>query len=117
MRGKGKEIAKGDCYEAAAHLAVFHSFDKDLLLPANFEPVLVHGRPVLQRPPFERFGHAWVESGEVVFDFSNGRKLVMPRNVYYALGRIDPEDSFRYSPDEARKLLVRFGHYGPWEGP
>jgi hypothetical protein len=109
--------ARGDCYEAAAKLAVFRSLYGTRGLPEDFDPVLVHGRPVLQRPPFKKFGHGWVESGGLVFDFSNGRELVMPREAYYALGRIDPADSFHYSPDEARVMLVRFGHYGPWEGP
>lgn len=49
-----------------------------------------------------------------VFDTSNGQRRELPRDAYYALGRIDPEEVVRYSPEDSRRHALRSGHYGPW---
>lgn len=103
---------EGDCYEAAAHL-IFWGGELEHMPDVT----LVHGRPILQRPPFAEFGHAWIEVGDMCFDFSMGKRLVMRREEYYALGNIDPSKSIRYTREEARSFLLRFKHFGPWEGP
>jgi len=120
----------GDCYEAAAEFLVLRAAFRH---PHGVEcpegAVLVHGRPTLQRAPFVPFGHAWIEVAQTVevegreveiatvIDVANGRHLEMPKALYYAVGRIDPSECFRYTRDEALAMLGAFRHYGPWEGP
>jgi len=41
----------------------------------------------------------------------------IPKILFYALGRIDPEECYRYTYAEARQKCVEFGHFGPWDGP
>ena len=99
----------GDCYIVAAHLVV-EDFTGEL--------VLVHGWPTLQCPPFERYGHAWVETPDgLVIDRSNGRVVTMPAAVYYALGCIEQEECARYTREETLARLLEHEHYGPWEEP
>lgn len=112
-------FGEGDCYQAALDLffGLRPGWPK-LAIDAR----LVHGAPRLQREPFERFGHAWVEwepaiGLPLVYDFSNGREVIVPAVLYYRLGDIDPRESRSYSHAEAREFILRFEHYGPWEGP
>lgn len=97
--------ADGDCYENAI-----------LYLIANKREglVLVHGRPTLQCPPFCQFGHAWVEDGAWCIDAASGE--LIPKLVYYGVGRIDPALCFSYTREFALKMALKFKHYGPWEG-
>jgi len=105
----------GDCYEIAVNALLMPEYAGGLSLPA--ETVLVHGRPTLTCPPFSEYGHAWLELGDAVFDFSNGKHVITRREVYYKAGSINPDDCLRYSQEEARKWVLRMKHYGPWEGP
>jgi hypothetical protein len=100
--------ATGNCYEDSAWLVM------DPLDRSYTDWTLVHGRPVLQRPPFIRYGHAWVERGGYVFDPSVG--VTMPTDAYYALGKITEDEMYRYTAAEARLKLVEHKHWGPWEG-
>src|SRR5437868_1568257 len=89
--------------------------------------VLVHGEPRYKGEPGyegtrlvntgDRFGHAWVESGGIVFDVTTSvnNPTLMDRERYYALGDIDPATCRYYTRDEVLKMLVRYEHYGPWE--
>jgi hypothetical protein len=100
-----KPKATGDCYEAAAKLLLFGGMPE--------EARLVHGNVTGQGPVAGiRFGHAWVELGDLVFDHSNGRHLVVPRDQYYRVGKI--KKPRRYHPVEAKLYLLRRRHYGPW---
>lgn len=110
----------GDCFEAAARLLVFPSDAGRELAAQGGE--LVHGI-VRGSGPLEgiRFTHAWVEvpdsSGVVmVYDYANGQEAVIPAALYYLLGGIDPAETVRYSAGEARRRLIEYKHYGPWEG-
>jgi hypothetical protein len=77
---------------------------------------LVYGRPVLSVPPYCQFGHAWLETDDgMVLDLAQG--FTGPKDVYYALGQIDPALNIYYTRKEARALAVKHKHYGPWEGP
>lgn len=80
--------------------------------------LIVHGYPVLQRPPFIHFAHAWVESPDgkfVVLSASSGE--LIPRDAYYRIGQIDEDDDlFRYTREEAAKWMLKTEHYGPWQG-
>ena len=50
-----------------------------------------------------------------VYDYSNGRKIELPRAAYYGLGNIDPADARYYTFDEMTKMISQHQHYGPWE--
>ena len=78
---------------------------------------LVHGRPTLTRPPFEEYGHAWLELGDVVFEVANGRNLTVRRTLYYTAGTIDPAKCIRYTKTQVRHWCTDTRHFGPWEGP
>ena len=105
--------AKGNCYQEAADMVV------DLVMFGQVDPnsiKLVHGIPTLTRPPYIRFGHAWVEVNETfVMDAASGAGF--PRDEYYRAGNIDPDECFYYDYSAVKKYLLEYGHYGPWEGP
>ena len=108
-------MKRGDCYVASG----CRILDPFATLPEG--AVLVHGRPTLTRPPFEPFGHAWLEfttpeGVPVVWDVANGSDHKHPAFLYYAVGNIDPTESYRYSGEEARAMVLEHEHWGPWEG-
>lgn len=95
----------GDCYEVAANLVL-----------ENPEYTLVHGIVTGQGDlRGVRYGHAWVEYEGNVIDKSNGRELEFPKEVYYAIGNIDPNDQYQYNAKEIRKIIQYEKHWGPWE--
>ena len=102
----------GDCYSACAKFII----DKFLLERGDVgDLVLVHGRPTLTRPPHVKYGHAWIEMmGAVAYDVE--RDVAVPIALFYAAGEIDPEECFYYTAEDVRKMLLEYGHYGPWEG-
>lgn len=102
----------GDCYQAGANL--ISGLGKPVGISDDAK--LVHGMVAGQgQLDGVRFGHCWVEDGDTVYDHSNGRKLDIPKPVYYAIGQIDPEECYYYTKQEAVKFMVDTGHYGPWE--
>ena len=99
--------AEGDCYEAAAKLLEAHRGCPGI--------ALAHGTVTGQgRIAGVRYGHAWVEIGDLVLDASNGRFVVARKPAYYAAGEI-AEPVARYTFAEAARRMVETGHYGPWE--
>lgn len=114
---QGAKVPKGgDCYEAAAQFCM--GFMPE---PVEFvgEPYLVHAEVKGQgKAEGIRFGHAWVEDDENVYDYSSGRRIVMPKVVYYAIGDIqteNPEKYQRYTFPEARAKMLKTKHYGSWD--
>lgn len=100
-----KLLEGGDCYEAAAKYVLDHP-----------DMTLVHGEPFLQRDPYERFGHAWVEiDGLMAIDVANGKHVELPVLAYYLLGKINADDCKRYSAQEVRRKILETEHWGPWE--
>ena len=98
---------EGDCYEAAAKLLYAHRSCPGI--------VLVHGTVTGQWPIAGiRYGHAWIEVGDVVLDPSNGRFVCARKADYYAVGEID-ESVTRYVFAEAARQMLETRHYGPWE--
>jgi hypothetical protein len=103
---------RGNCYQAALTLAM----DARSLGLRNVSVVqgTLMGAGNLAGV---RFGHSWVEadipgsSTRVVLDYSSGNSLVMDRNLYRFLYRV--EDVHVYSVSEAR-ILAAHGDYGPW---
>lgn len=108
--------ATGDCYEAAGK----YMMDRGII--GGEDLVLVHGEVRGQGPIAGiRYGHAWIEDGETVIDVSNGRNLRMPRQIYYALGGVYPDEPpfepniHIYTPEEARVKILDYKHWGPWD--
>lgn len=115
-----KHDGDGDCMQAAANLMM--RFYTDFFGPkmkAKGSPLLVHSLVYGQgKIKGYRFPHAWVEDGDTVYDYSNGRKVEMSRAVYYAIGKINPNEKGaykRYAFSDMKKKMMSTGHYGPWE--
>ena len=104
---------KGDCYEAAGRLALEFGRGKY----PNAE--LVHG-VALNSLDFMPMGHAWVEVGNTCYDYSNGRKLKVPKKEYYHSGAIGElmEKGYkqhRYKGIKVAEMILKYEHWGPWE--
>ena len=105
----------GDCYEAAFGWIFRHCLNFTADRKGDSNIFLVHGEVTGQgKIEGVKYGHAWVEDGGTVIDQSNGRNLVMPRQIYYRLGKIGT-NIHRYTPEQARKKAVTTGVYGPWD--
>ena len=100
----------GDCYQSAGNLILPMYGDK------HKGYTLVHGMVNGQGPLNSvRYGHAWVELDDIVFDYSNGRKLEIPKRVYYHVGQIKENDNIYYTQEETRRWILDIGTWGPWE--
>jgi hypothetical protein len=107
-----EEHKGGDCYEAAGRYVM----DNALFPGDNPNLILVHGEVTGQGPiAGVKFGHAWVEDGDLVRDYSRDRKVEMPKIVYYALGNIEESKVFKYTPEEMRRKILDYEHWGPWD--
>jgi hypothetical protein len=100
---------KGDC---------FHVAGRNVLDAPSDDLKLVHAMVTGQGPlEGKRFAHAWNEIGDVVLDYSNGRKIVMRKDQYYKLGNVDtsPGNIAVYNSMDAIKNMARHKHWGPWD--
>jgi hypothetical protein len=104
----------GDCFRAALNLLLVRNFPKnkgDSLIHA-----FVHGRG---KAYGHRFPHAWVETKEgIVMDHSGGKHIDIPKEFYYSLGNIDPNEKgayVSYTLADTRKKVTKHKHYGPWD--
>jgi hypothetical protein len=108
-KGVPKECTGGDCYIISGKYVMDHAFMGD----AN-DLFLVHGIVTGQgKIQGIEYDHAWVEKGDNVLDMSCGRNIEMPKQVYYALGNI--KRIIKYTPDEMRKKINQYKHWGPWD--
>jgi len=62
----------------------------------------------------QRILHAWNELGDVVFDFSNGNRVIIRKERYYELAQIKEEDVTKTNSEETRKLMFQTKSYGGW---
>ena len=110
MASTKKRKATGDCFEAAGR----HMLDYGL---QNQRLRLVHGEVMGQgKIHGVQFGHAWILDGNTVFDPSMVRNIVMPRAVYYALGKIDDIGNvFEYTYFQMLENINKYKHWGPWD--
>jgi len=115
---KRKIVAKGDCYVKAGEFAMGKVF-----APAQINyigtPYVVHAE-VVGQGIIEgiRYGHAWVEDDYFVYDYSNGRELQVPKELYYAIGQVNKYNRKkyrRYTFAQAKKKMLETGHYGCWD--
>jgi len=104
----------GDCFEAA-YKKLYKVFRE------HPEAKLVHAIVTGQGPiKGVQHGHAWVEIGDTVLDYSNGRSIEMPKQIYYAIGNVDPSNSDEYKIYSFKDMVdisMDQGTYGPWELP
>ena len=95
----------GDCFLASYHLIMEQN---DLILVHG----IVTGQGDLNGV---RYAHAWCERGDMVLDYSNGRRLEIPKILYYAIGNILESNLYRYTHRQACGFAVETEHSGPWE--
>ena len=62
----------GDCYQANGNFIISQMNDKAFKLCHGVAILATDGRP---------FGHAWIEKGNLVMDFSNGKNKALPKLV------------------------------------
>jgi len=117
---KGKRIAQsnkgGDCYEIAGKIAI----DRQLPNQQKFNgtPYVVHAEVSGQGAISGiRYGHAWVEDDLNVYDFSNGRAIVFPKQPYYNIGNVQTVKPkyYKYTFEKAIEKMLKTGHYGSWD--
>ena len=103
--------SNGDCYEANGGYMMERSMDKF----SDGDLILCHGTAILQTDG-KPFGHCWLEKGNMVFDFSNGKNLAISKKDYYKLGGMPVKGHkiYKYTWEKARKEIVGTGHWGPW---
>lgn len=105
-----KRKPTGDCFEANCKMLL----GLQAMMP---DAVLVHAEVAGQGPlKGVRFGHAFVQAGDTVYDNTNGRGVVMSALLYRAIGNVDwIGNTHTYTVDEAIAKVVEHGHYGPWD--
>lgn len=90
------------------------------------ETVLIHGYPRFTGEGEHRgqkFGHAWLEAGPLVLDFSRddpetGAEFrAILRDTYYQVGRIDPKECRRYTRARALELASKHDGQTMWHKP
>jgi len=100
----------GDCFVVAGRNMI------DEMIPGiTLVHALVYGQGALKG---RRFPHAWNEIGDIVLDYSNGKKIVMRKEAYYKSGKINPNETGSYSvfnKTAALKKMVVEKHWGPWD--
>ncbi|MCK5537606.1 MAG: hypothetical protein KAI79_12320 [Bacteroidales bacterium] len=66
-----------------------------------------------------RYNHSWVEDGDTVIDPAakerGKRTYKFPKELYYAIGDIKENTTFRYTYKEMIKNMIKTENYGPWE--
>ena len=77
---------------------------------------LVHGVAILARDG-KPFGHCWIEKGNQVLDYSNGKNLKINKKKYYELGGIPvkPYKLYKYTSTEMAVKMIKTEHWGPWD--
>lgn len=105
----------GDCYVVAGKFAMGNYKDIEF----NGTPHVVHAEVTGQGAISGiRYGHAWVEDDENVYDYSNDRQLVIPKQLYYYIGQVqenNPKKYRKYTFKEAVNKMLETGNYGCWD--
>ncbi len=105
MTRGSKKVERGNCYTIAGYYII------DNNVP---EMLLCHGIVAGQGPlEGKQIGHAWIEVGDVVFDYSNGNRVVTRKERYYEIGKITRVK--RYSKKEAARMMLLHKNFGPWD--
>lgn len=100
----------GDCFRVAANEVIYGDHQDGRVCHG-----VVSGQGRLKGV---RFAHAWVEvdhdNKTVVVDKSNGRAITVLRDLYYAIGEIDPTAVERYEKAEVLRHIQDTHQWGPW---
>mgnify|MGYP003291584954 FL=1 len=65
-----------------------------------------------------KYNHCWCEdtrTGNVIDNTMPEFFRNAPIEVYYHIGKIDPDDVFKYDRNQVRQKAIEFRTYGPWE--
>lgn len=93
---------KGDCFSVAGRAILDNPF-----------LTLCHARVAGEGElKGRRIWHAWTELHDVVFDFSNGNKVITRKENYYKRAQIKEEDVIKYPHDEAIRLMCKHKYFG-----
>ena len=123
---RGTRISKtnkgGDCYYVAGSIAMNEKLPKsakEFNMP-EFQglPFVVHAEVSGQGAISGlRYGHAWVEDDLFVYDFSNDREIVLPKQLYYQFGDVKQTAPkyYKYTFKQAIDKMLETGHYGSWD--
>lgn len=124
---KGWKPTPGNCYEDC-----FNLLRED---PQFADAVLCHGWPTCASAKSDMkigtvYGHAWLEWTEDIGVLNGVPVRVVlamdamhtgnpvPRDLFYMVGKIDPDLVRRYNTADAMHEALRAEHYGPWRaGP
>lgn len=100
----------GDCFDSSFDYMMKHGKENPNLR-------LVHGYVSGQGSiKGYRFAHGWCEDGDEVIDVSNGGNRKLPKDLYYAIGNIYPNQCKYYSYKTVMENMApKFGFKGPWE--
>ena len=107
------EAKLGDCFQAAGRFMM--DLDDKLENEVKMIHAIVRGEGELEG---RRFGHAFNKIGDVIFDNSNGDKVVMRKEQYYKQGGIDPKEKGAYIEYDKTQTMVKMlknKHWGPWD--
>jgi uncharacterized radical SAM superfamily protein len=101
----------GTCFPDAYHYFIENqSKDKNLRLVHT----IVNGQGPLEGI---KFNHAFLVSKNKVIDPSQPKRKEFPKDLYFAVGGIDPKGKlyFEYSFEDTLEKVQESGTYGPWE--
>lgn len=123
-------MLKGDCYEIAGRIALngnlknYPTRDDDGRVVYLEENEYI-GTPYLIQAQVEgqgqlegvNFGHSWIEDDIYVYDFSNGRNLMIIKQFYYYVGQIQQKKPhyYKYTFKKARIWMLKDETFGPWQ--
>ena len=108
------EAKLGDCFKVAGRAML----DADEIMEQNgftLVHALVEGEDSLKG---RKFFHGFNMLGDVVFDNSNGNKIMMRKENYFDQGGIDPKERGSYVEYNAEDSLLKMAknrHWGPWD--
>jgi hypothetical protein len=108
----------GDCYVVAGRIALNNRLPNVKTREFVGEPYVIHAQVTGQGALAGlKYGHAWVEDDIYVYDYSNGRELKIPKEVYYKLGQVIEQQPiyFKYTFGEAKRKMAETGHFGSWD--
>lgn len=102
----------GNCYTKG-----YDYFMKNSISNKNLR--LCHGLVTGQGPiKGIKYNHCWCEdtrTGNVIDNTMPEFFRNVPIEVYYHIGKIDPDDVFKYDRNQVRQKAIDFRTYGPWE--
>ncbi len=112
-----KKNGNGDCYQVAGTFAL-NNVKKIGETPFIGTPYVVHAEVSGQGAITGlRYGHAWIEEDVFVYDYSNGREIILPKVLYHRAGQVKTAKPkyYKYTFKEAMEKMLKTGHYGSWD--